>query len=80
LRGFSLAHQRQETLRALHLQAQALPDLVDKLQAMMEQTERRGEQLTERLLGNQESFHSDVKDVYTNLAGAVDKSLKDSLS
>ena len=80
LRGFSLAHQRQETLRVLHLQAQALPDLVDRLQAMMEQMERRGEQLTERLLGNQESFHSDVKDVYTNLAGAVDKSLKDSLS
>ncbi len=80
LRGFSLAQQRQETFKALQLQAQALPDVVDKLQAMIEQMERREQQLNERLLGNQESFHSEVKDVYTNLAGAVEKSLKDSLT
>jgi hypothetical protein len=79
LRGFSLAHQRQETFRALQLQAQALPDVVDKLQAMMEQMERREQQLNARLLGNQESFHSEVKVVYTNLAGSVEKSLQDSL-
>jgi hypothetical protein len=54
--------------------------LVDKLQAMMEQMERREQQLNERLLGNQESFHSEVKDVYTHLAGSVEKSLKDSLT
>lgn len=79
-RGFSLSHQRQETFKALQLQAQALPDVVDKLQAMIEQTERREQQLNERLLGNQESFHSEAKDVYTNLAGSVEKSLKDSLT
>ena len=34
LRAFSLAHQRQETFKALQFQAQALPEVVDKLQAM----------------------------------------------
>ena len=79
-RGFSLTHQRQETFRALQLQAQALPDLVDKLQAMLEQIERRDEQWHARLLANQENFHSEAKDVYTHLAGSVEKSLKDSLT
>ncbi len=80
LRTFSLAHQRQETLKALQFQAQALPDVVDQLQAMMEQMEHRERQLNERLLGNQESFHREVRDVYTALAGSVAKSLKDSLA
>ena len=80
LRGFSLIHQRQETFKALQFQAQALPEVVDKLQAMMEQMERREQHLNERLLGNQESFHSEVKDVYTSLAGSVEKSLKESLT
>jgi len=80
LRAFSLTHQRQETFKALQLQAQALPDVADKLQAMMAQMERREQQLNERLLGNQESFHSEVKDVYTKLAASVEKSLKDSLT
>jgi len=79
-RGFSLTHQRQETFRALQLQAQALPDLVDKLQAMLEQIERRDEQWHARLLANQENFHSEAKDVYTHLAGSVEKSLQDSLT
>ncbi|HPU80090.1 DUF802 domain-containing protein [Accumulibacter sp.] len=79
LRDFSLAEQRRETFKALQMQAQALPELVDKLQAMMERMEHREQQLNARLLGNQESFHSEVKVVYTNLAGSVEKTLKDSL-
>ena len=80
LRGFSFAHQRQETFRALQIQAQAMPDLVNQLQAMMMQMDRREQQLNERLIGNQDSFHREVKVVYTQLAGSVEKSLKDSLS
>lgn len=80
LRRFSLTHQRQETFRALQLQAQALPDMVDKLQTMMTLMERQSQQLNDGLLSNQESFHGHIKGVYTELAGAVDKSLKDSLS
>jgi hypothetical protein len=80
LRGFSLSHQRQETFKALQFQAQALPDVVDKLQAMMAQMERQSQQLNERLLANQEGFYRDVKGVYSELACAVDKSLKESLT
>ncbi|MDP3653140.1 MAG: hypothetical protein Q8R67_15795 [Rhodoferax sp.] len=80
LRGFSLTHQRQETYKALQFQSQALPEVVGQLQAMMVQMERMGQQLNERLLSNQESFHSNVKGVYTDLARAVDQSLRDSLT
>jgi hypothetical protein len=80
LRRFSLTHQRQETFKALQLQSQALPAVVDKLQAMMVQMESMSQQLNQRLLGNQEDFHSNVKSVYTDLATAVDKSLRESLS
>jgi hypothetical protein len=80
LRRFSLTHQRQETFKALQLQSQALPAVVDKLQAMMTQMESMGRELNQRLLGNQEDFHSNVKGVYGELARAVGQSLRDSLS
>jgi hypothetical protein len=80
LRGFSLAYQRQETFKALQLQAQALPMVVGQLQAMMAQMEGMSLKLNERLLGNQESFHAGVKGVYTDLARSVDQSLRDSLT
>ncbi len=84
LRRFSLTHQRQETFKALQLQSQSLPLVVDKLQAMMAQMEsmnqQLGQQLSQRLLSNQESFHSDVKGAYTDLASSVDKSLRESLA
>lgn len=80
LRPFSLTHQRQETFKALQLQSQALPQVVDKLQAMMTQIEGMSQQLNQRLLSNQEEFHSNIKGVYTDLASSVDKSLRESLS
>ena len=80
LRGFSLAHQRQETFKIMQSQAQALPEVVSQLQAMMGQMDRLSQQLNDRLLSNQESFHTGVKGVYTELAASVDKSLRDSLT
>jgi hypothetical protein len=79
LRAFSLTHQRQETLKALQVQSQALPQVVNQLQEMMQHMQRMSLQLNERLLGNQESFHSDIKSVYSGLAQSVDQSLRDSL-
>ncbi len=79
LRTFSLSYQRQETFKALQLQSQALPQVVEKLEEMMTQMERMSQQLSDRLLSNQESFHSEVKVAYAGLATAVDQSLKDSL-
>jgi len=80
LRGFSLTHQRQETFKALQLQSQALPAVVDQMQAMMVQMQQMSQQLNERLLTNQDGFHREVKSVYTDLAGSVEKSLRDALS
>lgn len=79
-RPLSLAHQRQETFKALQLQANALPEVVDKLQAMMEGMERRNQQLNEQLLGNQTQFHREVSVAYTGLADTVGQTLKDSLT
>ena len=80
LRGFSLVHQRQETFKAMQSQAQALPEVVNQLQAMMVQMDRMSQQLNDRLLSNQDSFHTEVKSVYTELASSVNKSLRDSLT
>lgn len=80
LRPFSLSHQRQEAYQALRSQAQALPEVARQLQAMMTQMERTSEQLNERLLSNQSSFHGEVKSIYTNLAASVEHSLKESLT
>lgn len=79
LRGFSVAHQRQETFKALQMQAQALPGVVDKLHGMMEQMERHSQQLGERLLASQESHHREARVIYAELAASVDASLKHSL-
>jgi len=83
LRSFSLTYQRQEAFKALQSQSRALPEMVDKMQAMMEQmtgmNQQMGQELSQRLLGNQQSFHSDVKAVHFDLARSVDLSLRDTL-
>ena len=80
LRRFSLAHQREATLAALQSQAGLMPALLDQLQAMMAQAERRSENLNQRLLASQEHFHGQAQQTYAALASSVDRSLKDSLT
>ncbi|MDB5798171.1 MAG: hypothetical protein JWP36_2073, partial [Paucimonas sp.] len=79
LRPFSLAYQRQESFRAQQAQAQAWPQLVDNMQAMMTKMESLGQQLNQRLLGNQAEFHEQARLTYTELARSVDHSLRASL-
>jgi pyruvate/2-oxoglutarate dehydrogenase complex dihydrolipoamide acyltransferase (E2) component len=79
LRPFSLAHQRQETFRALQVQARALPEVLDRLDAMTERIERRSQQLDEQLLGRQAQFQREVTLAFTELAHSVGASLKESL-
>lgn len=79
-RPLSLVYQRKETFKALQAQSQALPEVVTKLQAMMEGLERRNEQLNQQLLGQQQQFHRDVAVAYTDLSQSVGQSLKDSLT
>ncbi len=80
LRHFSLAHQRLETFKALQQQSQALPLVVQQLQTLMTQMERHSQQLGDRLLANQDSFHREVKTIYNELARSVDQSMRSSLS
>lgn len=77
---FSLAYQRAETHRALQLQTQALPTVIDKLEALMAALERQSQQLNERLLDNQQSFQRDIEAVYGELARSVDQTLRHSLA
>ncbi|PZO16861.1 MAG: hypothetical protein DCF26_10890 [Burkholderiales bacterium] len=79
-RPFTLAHQRQQSLDALQQQAGALPAVVDQLQALMAQIERRGQQLDEQLLQRQAVFHREASSAYQELGQSVARSLNESLS
>lgn len=77
---FSIAHQRQATFTALQQQAGALPAVAGKLQALVDQIERRSQQLDEQMLARQTQFHQEAREAYSGLASAVERSLKDSLA
>ena len=78
-RPFTRAHQREESFKAVQVQARALPEVVDKLQALMDGLERRHQQLNSQLLAQQAQFHREAGTAYTGLASEVGQSLKDSL-
>jgi hypothetical protein len=80
LQPFSLVHQRQESFRALHVQARAIPELVEKLGALVERIDQRGERLDATLLERQDALQSEVTAAYTKLAQDVGNSLKDSMA
>jgi len=80
LRPFSAAHQRQQSFEALQQQAQALPVAAQHLQTLIEQMERRGQQLDEQLLARQADFQREAAAAYTALAQSVQRSLSDSLA
>ncbi len=80
LRVFSRAHQREQSLRLMSAQAEALPALVTQMHALVTQLERQGHTLQERLLASQTQFQGEAQRAYTGLAESVDRSLKTSLS
>ena len=77
---FSHRYQQQQTFEAIQTQARALPTVVDQLQAMMDGLERRSQQLGTQLQEQQAQFHRETQHAYTDLAGSVAASLKDSLA
>lgn len=79
LRPFSFVHQREETFRALQAQANVLPQVVDKLEALMQRLEQRAQQLDGQLLAGQTRFHEEAAQSYGQLARTVGASLQDSL-
>lgn len=80
LRVFSQAHQRDESFQLLQRQAEAMPTLVDRLQAMMATIERQSQALGERLAVGQAQFHSQAEAAYAGLATSVGQSLNQSLT
>ena len=80
LRIFSLAHRRDESFRLLQQQAEVMPQLADRLQAMMTAMAQQSQALNERLLANQDAFHGKAESAYAGLAVSVDRSLKESLT
>ena len=80
LRPFSHAHRRDETFKALQAQAEALPRIADRLQAMMDDMARRAGQLDQQLRDQQARFHGEATAAYTELARSVGASLQDSLA
>jgi hypothetical protein len=79
-RGFSLAHNRQQTFKAIQGQAAALPEVADRLQALATAIERMGNQLGEKLLANQAQFHESASNSYGELASLVERSLSASVA
>jgi hypothetical protein len=80
LRPFSAAHQRQQSFEALQRQAEALPAAAQHLQTLIEQVERRSQQLDDALLARQAEFQREAAAAYTGLAKSVEQSLRESLA
>ncbi|SEW28118.1 DUF802 domain-containing protein [Luteibacter sp. 329MFSha] len=79
LRVHSRAHQREESFRLLQRQSEAMPALVDRLQAMIEAIERQGTVTGERQLASQETFQAKTEAIHQRLAAAVEQSLRESV-
>ena len=79
LRVFSQAHQRDQSFLLLQRQSEAMPQLVDRLQAMMATMERQSQALHERLAASQDTFHGKAETAYAGLAATVGRSLEQSL-
>lgn len=88
LRGFSRVHQREEALRLLQAQTDAvttamttaLPALAGQIEALVAQMGQQTQTLQDRLLAGQSAFHQDTQRAYTGLAESVGRSLQDSLA
>ncbi|MDM0083883.1 DUF802 domain-containing protein [Variovorax sp. J31P179] len=79
LRVFSQVHQREQSFQLLQRQSEAMPQLVDRLQAMMATMERQSQALHERLAASQDTFHGKAETAYAGLAATVGRSLEQSL-
>ncbi|ANB77174.1 hypothetical protein AYM40_34290 [Paraburkholderia phytofirmans OLGA172] len=80
LRIYSQTHQREESFKLLQRQAEVMPTLVDRLQAMMAAIEQQSLALNERQIASQNVFHSKAEAAYTRLAASVEQSLKESVA
>ncbi|MDE1004807.1 MAG: DUF802 domain-containing protein, partial [Paraburkholderia fungorum] len=80
LRIYSQSHQREASFKLLQQQAEVMPTLVDRLQAMMAAIELQSHTLNERQIASQATFHDKAEAAYTRLAASVEQSLKESVA
>lgn len=79
LSHFSSKHQQKLAFKAIQEQAQALPDVAEKLGGLVNSIEAMSEQIGEKLLANQEQFQEKIATLYQGLNESVDQSLKTTL-
>lgn len=79
LRPHSRTHQRERAFELLQRQTEAMPALVQQLQAAMAALERHSQLAHERQSEQQEAFHQRTEAAYARLAESVERSLKDSV-
>ncbi|MGN4223202.1 DUF802 domain-containing protein, partial [Burkholderia gladioli] len=75
LRPFSHAHQREAGFALMQRQAEAMPALVERLEAMIAAIERQGATLGERQLAGQQAFIEQVEASHTRLAAMLGETL-----
>ena len=76
---FSASHQQQRAYDAIQAQADALPNLVGRLDELASQLESMSQRVGDTLLENQSEFQSTISGLYQDLNKSVDSSLKQSL-
>jgi hypothetical protein len=74
--AYSLIHHQRETFSALRLQTHALPEVVDKLDAMADKLGGLGEVLIE----NQNLHYTSVRANFAELINSMDKAFKENLT
>lgn len=76
LHTHSQAFQREESFRLLQQQAALMPDLVERLQAMVASIEHHNAAAGERLVASQSAFHERSEAAQAQLAGVLESVLK----
>ncbi|KAF1694857.1 hypothetical protein CSC62_11435 [Pseudoxanthomonas jiangsuensis] len=76
LRPYSQAHQREQAFGLLRRQAELMPDLVERMQAMVAAVERQAAASHEQLAVRQQDFHERQEAAQARLAGTLEHALK----
>jgi len=80
LRPYSQRYHHEQTHQLMQQQAQAMPLLVDRLEAMMAAIETQTHALHERLSTTQDAFYHRTEHAYNALATSVEQTLKQSIA
>jgi len=79
LRPHTRARQRERAFELQQRQTEAMPALVEQLQAAMAALERHSQAAHARQIEQQNAFHERTEAAYARLAESVERSLKDSI-